>query len=267
MSSYSDIIAKISILVPSLSNTSSSSIWGRIAGVVGSIIDTVKLDMDNNSYVIESSARNLRTYGKQYYIDISLAYQDGDPLVVVDEQTNKFGYSKIDPSKQIVKQVSINRTADNAISVFGAKIDSSGSVIVLTPTQSAGFSDYITSLTPFGLVVSAGTRPAAVIDSTKLYIRYSETYPISQIETDVKSVLNKFQAVLRGDNPVYVNDIESKIEGVQGVRNAYFTGIFATINGVVTAPSDGKFPVEMGYFNFSSRLSTLDPSVVEFEPV
>ena len=84
MATIDTIRQSIQNIAPSLSNTSTSALWNRIASVFAAVIDTTTLNMSNSEEVIRNTALNLRVAGEQYYVDKALAFQVDTPLVIVD---------------------------------------------------------------------------------------------------------------------------------------------------------------------------------------
>lgn len=267
MDFLSQIIASLAITTPELSNTSNASIWQRVVAVFAQLLNTISLNISNSEQVIENSARTLRVAGKQYYIDTALAFQYGDDLMVTDASNYTYGYATIDASKQVVKQVSIYATPNNGVlSMNVCGQDANGNNVAfntIDPDILPSFVDYMNALSPFGISLNIASPTPAIVDATNLYIRYNNTYSLSQIQSAVQAVLITAQSSLRGGAPIYINDIESAINAVPGVRDAYFAGL--TCDGI--APSQGYFIPSQGYYNFSTNLQTLASGVVIFQSV
>lgn len=263
MSTFSDIVAKMAQVAPELTNTSNASLWQRIVAVFAQVIDLIKLNIVNSESVIENAARTLRVAGKQYYITTALAFQEGDALVIVDAPTFKFGYAEIDTSKQIIKQVAINVDNQNRIIYLYActQDPTTGLNIALTPEQLDDFTDYMNSLSPLGIALNIGSNTPSIISASKLFIRYNSSYPLTQIKAEIQNSLKTQQQMLVGESLVYINDIESALSSINGVRDAYFSGI--KCDG--KQPTNGYFIPQSGYYNFSNTL--LDLTDVTFELV
>lgn len=265
MTTYEQIVANIGKTISSLTSTSNSAIWRRLAAVFAETINTVLLNQSNSEVVIETAARTLRVMGKQYYIDTALAFQTGDNLVVVDpsKYAYAYGYETVDPAKQIIKQVAIRVDAQkNVINMHVCTQDANGNNVALTAEQLAEFSNYMTAKSAFGISMMISSPTPSIITTTQLFIRYLDTYSLSQIKNSVKEILITTQGTLLGDSPVFVNDIETALAGVPGVRDAYFVGI--TCDGA--EPTNGILTPASGYFNFSAALQNLTDIVV-FNPI
>lgn len=263
MTTYEQIVANIGKTISSLTSTSNSAIWRRLAAVFAETINTVLLNQSNSEVVIETAARTLRVMGKQYYIDTALAFQTGDNLVVVDPSKYAYGYETVDPAKQIIKQVAIRVDAQkNVINMHVCTQDANGNNVALTAEQLAEFSNYMTAKSAFGISMMISSPTPSIITTTQLFIRYLDTYSLSQIKNSVKEILITTQGTLLGDSPVFVNDIETALAGVPGVRDAYFVGI--TCDGA--QPTNGILTPASGYFNFSAALQNLTDIVV-FNPI
>ena len=254
MTTYEQIVANIGKTISSLTSTSNSAIWRRLAAVFAETINTVLLNQSNSEVVIETAARTLRVMGKQYYIDTALAFQTGDNLVVVDPSKYAYGYEAVDPAKQIIKQVAIRVDAQkNVINMHVCTQDANGNNVALTAEQLAEFSNYMTAKSVFGISMMISSPTPNIITTTQLFIRYLDTYSLFQIKNSVKEILI---------TTVFVNDIETALASVPGVRDAYFVGI--TCDGA--EPTNGILTPASGYFNFSAALQNLTDIVV-FNPI
>lgn len=266
MITFDQIVEKIKAACPELTNTSNASIWQRMAQAISSVFNVMELDMKNSEAVIEYSARNLRVAGKQYYIDMALAFQYGDSIIELDPLTCKYGYKDIDPSKQIIKQVAIRVDAQNGvINMAVCKQAGQGNTqnTPLSAEELEAFKSYVSALSPLGIAINVLSSVPSVVSATKLFIRYINSYSLTAIKSDVKQMLVSAQTSLVGDSPIYVNDIETSLGSIQGVRDAYFQNI--TCDGI--EPTNGYFIPASGYYNFDAVLYDLDASVVIFEPV
>jgi hypothetical protein len=194
--------------------------------------------------------------GRQYYIDTALAFQYGASLTIVDPQTYRYGYATINPDQQIIKQLAISSTDNGLIVMKVAKIDNDGYITPLLAGELQSFSDYMNSFLPLGFQMQITSAEPAVLNCTSLYIRYSKEYSLSVITQQIKDVFLSFQAYLRGDDPLYVNDIESAIKSAPGVRDAYFNNISVTDSSKEDpiTPVNGQITIPAGYFNFAREL-------------
>lgn len=267
MSFFEDIRINLQKIAPVLNNTSASSIVNRIISTVASVLNIVKLEISNSEQTVESSARFLKVMGRQYYIDTALAFQYGASLTIVDPQTYRYGYATINPDQQIIKQLAISSTDNGLIVMKVAKIDNDGYITPLLAGELQSFSDYMNSFLPLGFQMQITSAEPAVLNCTSLYIRYSKEYSLSVITQQIKDVFLSFQAYLRGDDPLYVNDIESAIKSAPGVRDAYFNNISVTDSSKEDpiTPVNGQITIPAGYFNFARELMEMQ-SVNPVEP-
>ena len=259
MTTYEQIVANIGKVVSVLTNASNSAIWRRIAAVFAETINTVLLNQSNSETVIENEARTVRVMGKQYYIDTALAFQSGDNLVVVDQSNYAYGYEVVDPAKQIIKQVTVRVDANKNVVIMNVCTqDENDNNAALTEEQLSEFINYMNAKSAFGISIMISSPTPSIITTSQLYIRYLDTYSLTQIQNGIKDVLITTQGALLGDSPVFVNDIESALAAVPGVRDAYFVGI--TCDGA--EPTNGIITPTSGYFNFSEDLQSLTDIVV-----
>lgn len=267
MSFFEDIRINLQKIAPVLNNTSASSIVNRIISTVASVLNIVKLEISNSEQTVESSARSLKVMGRQYYIDTALAFQYGASLTIVDSRTYRYGYATINPDQQIIKQLAISSTDNGLIVLKVAKIDNDGYITPLLAGELQSFSDYMNNFLPLGFQMHITSTEPAVLNCTSLYIRYSKEYSLSVITQQIKDVFLSFQAYLRGDDPLYVNDIESAIKSAPGVRDAYFNNISVTDSSKEDpiTPVNGQITIPAGYFNFARELVEMQ-SVNPVEP-
>ncbi|WP_417007968.1 hypothetical protein [Alistipes putredinis] len=225
------------------------------------------MEISNSEQTVESSARSLKVMGRQYYIDTALAFQYGASLTIVDSQTYRYGYATINPDQQIIKQLAFSSTDNGLIVMKVAKIDNDGYITPLLAGELQSFSDYMNSFLPLGFQMQITSAEPAVLNCTSLYIRYSKEYSLSVITQQIKDVFLSFQADLRGDDPLYVNDIESAIKSAPGVRDAYFNNISVTDSSEEDpiTPVNGQITIPAGYFNFARELVEMQ-SVNPVEP-
>lgn len=267
MSFFEDIRINLQKIAPVLNNTSASSIVNRIISTVASVLNIIELEISNSEHTVEHSARTLKIMGRQYYIDTAVAFQYGSSLTIVDPQTYRYGYATIDPTQQIIKQLAISSTDNGLIVMKAAKIDNDGYITPLLAVELQSFSDYMNSFLPLGFQMQITSAEPAVLNCTSLYIRYSKEYSLSVITQQIKDVFLSFQADLRGDDPLYVNDIESAIKSAPGIRDAYFNNISVTDSSEEEpiTPVNGQITIPAGYFNFARELVEMQ-SVNPVEP-
>lgn len=267
MSFFEDIRINLRKIAPVLNNTSASSIVNRIISTVASVLNIIELEISNSEHTVEHSARTLKIMGRQYYIHTALAFQYGSSLTIVDSQTYRYGYATIDPTQQIIKQLAISSTDNGLIVLKVAKIDDEGYIARLTSDELQSFSDYMNSFLPLGFQMQITSAAPAILNCTSLYIRYSKEYSLSVIWQQIGEVLLSFQAALRGDDPLYVTDIESAIKSAPGIRDAYFNNISVTDSSEEEpiTPVNGQITIPAGYFNFARELVEMQ-SVNPVEP-
>lgn len=265
MSTFTDIKQRVQTLIPSLTNDSNASIWVRLCQVFAGVIDTTNLNCSNSEKAIEHSARTLRVASRQYYIDMALAYQEGDDLVLLNPATYSYGYAEVDSSKQIIKQVAIGVNTPQSFTLSVAKVETD-TVTPLTKDELTAFISYMELLTPLGIAIEISSNDPTTVDADLLTIRYDPSFSLDTIKSQVGETLIGQQMIIRGSTPLYVNDIESNFRNINGVVDAFFTNPYS-YNGDSAAAvpaSKGILQTQTGYFNFSTDLRDLSPSKVEF---
>ena len=264
MATIDTIRQSVQKVAPELDNTSVSALWNRICSVFAAVIDTVTLNMSNSEEVVRNTALNLRVAGEQYYVDKALAYQDGDSLVIVDPSTYRYGYATVDESKQIVKQVTVTAVPFAAtIKVNAAKQDSDGYNVALSETEAVSLQNYLQRLAPLGISVEVSVIDAvSEVTAQRLFVRYYKSYSLTVIHQAVKSAMISTQGMLVGGDPIYVNDLESALKNIDGVRDAWFLNLTYDDG---QQPADGVITPKSGFFNFSEALTEL--SIVQFDAI
>ena len=186
------IKAYLANILPNL-NSSASAIWTRFVDVFSTIIDILTGEIGRSNTIIETAARSLRVMGQQYYIDKALAYQEGDDLVVVNDETLAMGYAETDTSKQIIKQVYTSVPDNGEIYLKVATTDSDNNLIPLTAQQLDAFKGYMKNWEPVGIAVTVFSQVPDRFDCAHLYVRYSRDYNLIAIQDNIKALLDQFQ--------------------------------------------------------------------------
>lgn len=65
-------------------------------------------------------------------------------------------------------------------------------------------------------------------DCAHLYVRYSRDYNLIAIQDNIKALLDQFQMQRLNRSALYINDIESAIKDITGVRDAFSTALPST---------------------------------------
>lgn len=257
MSSINDIIDNLRILMPEL-NTSATSIIGRIADVVGTVNDITRLEMLRSEQTIAQATRAARVTSASWYIQKALEYQEGDNLTVINPATQELGYETIDETKQIIKQASIGVTGLGIFFLNVATADSDNNVVQLSQSQLDAFRAYFLNFVAMGAQCSVMSNEVAVFECESLTIRYWNNYNLDTIKQNINTVLHDIQVTRRDDMYLYINEVEAQLQTIDGIRDAYFTGVKMHYGDTYDEPDGGRVIVQPGYFNF-------DPAIYDFE--
>ena len=261
MSTLNDIQTNITKVVPELNNTSNSSILQRIIAVFANFVDIVKLEISNSSSIISNAAKTSKVSTRAFYIEKSLAFQYGDVLTIIDQNSLAYGYATINETLQIIKQVNVKwDTTQNIIIVNVATANADGYLEALSSVQLSSFITYLYNFIPLGVQFQITSATPSIFNCQTLFIRYSKLYNLTTIQENVSKTLMSFQQALRGGSPLFVNDIESALRTIAGVKDA--TLFLPTIGGV--APINGILNLPVGYFNFNEVL--INQSAVSTQP-
>lgn len=259
MTTYDKIIANMTAVIQQLNNISKSSLLGRLVNAVAIVIDLIILEINRSSVIITEVARSQRILNKQYYINKSLAFQLGATLEI-DPITGEPKYGTVDPAAQIVKQVAIKQEIGTGIVIKVAKqID--GQNAALAQDELADFETYLVNYFPLGISFNISTGDPDILNATKVYVYYDRAYSLTTIKQQISKSLNSLQIALRGDDPLFQNDIESLLKQISGIRDAYFDSI--VVNGSIT-PVNGLIALPSGYFNFDASLQDIESGKYEF---
>lgn len=264
MSLIDTIWENIQRLIPSI-NTSNAGILRKIAEVVGTVLDIVRLEILRSEETISAAAKIARVTSEAWYVEKAYAYQQGDQVVVVNEATQELGYATIDATKQIIKQASIGVTEGGLYYINVATSDANNNVVPLTQDQLNAFGAYYRNFWGIGAQIQAASNPPAVLSADKLYVRFDKSYNLDTIKNSINVGLHDLQMQRRTTNTLYINDIESYLSGLTGIKDAYFSEIKVSQEGSITTPQDGKIVLSPGYFNFNPNLYDFTNNITIFE--
>jgi hypothetical protein len=248
-------------------NTSNAGILRKIAEVVGTVLDIVRLEILRSEETISAAAKIARVTSEAWYVEKAYAYQQGDQVVVVNEATQELGYATIDATKQIIKQASIGATEEGLYYINVATSDANNNVVSLTQDQLNAFGAYYRNFWGVGAQIQAASNPPAVLSASKLYIRFDKAYNLDTIKNSIYTGLHDLQMQRRTTNILYINDIESYISGLNGIKYAYFSEIKVSQDSGITTPQDGKIVLNPGYFNFDPNLYDFTKNITIFEAI
>lgn len=266
MSAVNDILTAIQRIIPSL-NTSNAGLFSRIAQVVGSFIDIVRLEMLRSEQTVQQATKIARITTQQYYVDRAYAYQSGDRLVVIDPATQELGYATIDETKQIIKQASIGTVSLGIFNLNVATADANNNIIPLTTAQLTAFRNYYLNFRAVGVDITVASNAPAIFTATNLYIRYYKTFNLDDVKQRITKALHDIQVTRRTSNILYINEVETALNNLEGIRDAYFNEVRITNGASTVVPEDGKVVLETGYFNFDPNLYDYSKTLTTFEAV
>lgn len=266
MSVISIIWANLQTLIPDL-NTSNAGIIRKIVETVGAVMDIIRLEMLRSQQVIEEGTRAARITTEAFYIEKAYYYQEGHDLVVINEATQEIGYVQDDPNAQIIKQAVIGETSVGVFYLNVATTDANNNIIPLTQTQLDAFRAYYPNFVAFGAQCPIASPVAAIFSADNLYVRYLRTYNLDNVKASINTALHNIQIQKRTTKRLYVNEIETVLNNLPGVHDAYFNDPFTTFNGEREEPVDGAFSLNPGYFNFDPALYDFTKNKTIFEAV
>lgn len=266
MSIIDQIVTNIGLIVPNL-NTSASSIVRKIAEVVGTIIDIIRLEMLRSEQTISQATKVARVTSQTYYVEQAYNYQDGDQLVVIDPSTQLLGYNPVDVNKQIIKQASIGINSLGVFFLNVATADSDNNIQSLSQDQLDAFREYYQNFIAMGAQCTVASNAPSIFVADNLYIRFYKTYNLEDIKSKINTALHDLQVVRRSSSRLYINEVESYLSAVDGVKDAYFAEPGISYEGTVTTPADGVIEMPSGYFNFDPAFYNFNANKTIFESV
>lgn len=266
MTSINEIWNNIQRIIPSL-NTSAAGILRRITEVFGSVIDIVRLEILRSEQTIAEATKIARVTNQSYYIDQAYNYQEGDPLVVINQATQQLGYAVPDATKQIIKQASIGITSLGIFYINVATADSNNNIMRLSQAQLDAFREYYQNFIAMGAQCTVSSNDPAIFTAVNLYVRFYKTYNLDAIKASINTALHELQTVRRINSLLYINEVETYLSSLTGVRDAYFSDVAIQFNGESTFPQDGKVYLPSGYFNFDPELYNFSGIKTIFESV
>lgn len=158
MSLINTIWGNIQRTIPAM-NTSNAGILRKIAEVVGTVLDIVRLEILRSEQTIAAAAKIARVTSEAWYVEKAYAYQQGDQVVVVNEATQELGYATIDATKQIIKQASMGSNQEGLYYINVATADANNNVVSLTQDQLDAFSAYYRNFWGVGAQVQSASNP------------------------------------------------------------------------------------------------------------
>ena len=266
MSLINTIWDNIQRTIPAM-NTSNAGILRKIAEVVGTVLDIVRLEILRSEQTIAAAAKIARVTSEAWYVEKAYVYQQGDQVVVVNEATQELGYATIDATKQIIKQASMGSSQEGLYYINVATADANNNVVSLTQDQLDAFSAYYRNFWGVGAQIQAASNAPAVLSADKLYVRFDKSYNLDTIKNSINTGLHDLQMQRRTTNVLYINDIESYISGLNGIKDAYFSEVKVSQDGDSTTPQDGKIVLNPGYFNFDPNLYDFTKNITIFEAI
>jgi hypothetical protein len=210
--------------------------------------------MLRSEQTINAATRKGRVTSEQFYVDMAYKYQEGDNLVVVNPATQELGYEVIDETKQIIKQANIGVSSLGIFFLNIATADNNNNILALTPAQVDAFREYYQNFIAMGAQCTITSQTPAIFSAEHLYIRFYRTYNLESIKEKLTKAFHDLQIQKRSNNKLYVNEVESYLSSIDGVRDAYFFEPSISFNDEVLKPEDGVFILQPGYFNFDPTL-------------
>lgn len=214
--------------------------------------------------IVETNAKNSRTYVEQWYHAESLNYIDGVPLVwngsFFDYDTTGLTPEEIE-ARKVIKRCAVKKLAQGVGQIKVATVDNAGNSVPLPPAVLSRFSNVMMQKAPVGTKLEFVNREA---DDLKIYLKVwvddliidkttgrilttdEEIYP-------VKEVMREYLANLSFDGRFVKTFCTDKIQQATGVVIPKITSAQHKYGGYNWASFDEFVTADAGHFRLSDE--------------
>lgn len=269
MATKDNIVTALKTAIPDL-NTSSTSIIGAIVDPVSVATDAALLEVNRTPIVINKILQNQKYTTPQHYINILLAWQEGDELKLIDPIMMTRAYEVINPAKQNCKQAFMNM---DTAEIYVNTIDADGMLTLMTDAQLEDISSYFEFYRSVGFSFLVLSHKPAILRADKLVIRFARSYSRTQVIANVQAKMKEFQVTPHFTSEVLINTIESTIRETDGVQDAYLANPYIEVPHTYDSGSDifnfvdGSVVIPTVAVNFWPDAFTANPLTFEMIPV
>ena len=244
-----EIVNKKEDLLPSLTNTSSTSVWNLWADLSASVISIFETIFYNEKEYLITEIENKRYGSLSWLSDKCKEFQYGDSLTFGDD--GSIYYDVIDEDKQIVKQASIIENEDGSLLVKVAK-ETNGEFEPLEDlTELATFTNYIEQIKIAGTVITTLSLNGDVIDGLA-QVFYDGVYTEEELKTNLTSSLEAYKNNIGFDGVIIKNDLIQIIRETDGIDDVLFSTLNVTGYGELAEELERTYTTKSGYFNYTN---------------
>lgn len=244
------IIEAIKKIFPN-ANTSATALWRRLVDIFSSIVDIIYGDIEYTKDSLFEYGRSVRIMTKQYYIDKALAWQKGDSLVIIDDDTKQLGYKEIIPEHQIIKQAQVYFSEGQGLVINVAEEATDGGLQKLSSSDYDAFITYIGNFIPLGLNYQIQSEDPDILSFPDgLHVYYDSLTSLDELKSEIETEMDNLVKSSRIGEFLYSSVIEDAIESISGVESVSISRFRLTAtNGAITTSSSGRARLYAGYFN------------------
>lgn len=221
-------------------SNSKMSIMNGLTWVVAAIIHSFETLLDVFAVDI-SEVINSRINGTSvYYANALLQYQKGDTLSVREDGL-AFGYAEIDPTKQIITQVSYMESTDdsNLDSKLILKVATGekGNLTAIHKEDLVPIVAYINKIKFAGTRVEVTSHDGDVL-VPRLTVYYDGAIPENEVYSNIEGKLKEYIMNIPFDSSVYVSKIIEAIRSAEHITDVHVDEKAIPAQGVFIASYD-----------------------------
>ena len=242
-------------------NTATSGFFATFKRFCATILVFFSEEYDRQSLALSEIVQSQIIGSRQWYKDKALAFQEGDPLVVIDGEPQ---YATVDDSKKVVKHVSvIDRTlTDEGGTGLYLKVakGEATSRMPLSSEELAKFKEYIDDVGLAGISIIAESRNADLLKlgltltlDRRVFtltneIAGSPGFYSSSTPNEFTSEINKYLQGLEFDSILFVDKLVDVLQAISGVVSVHVDSVSATPDrGTEVSITDGRYESKSGY--------------------
>lgn len=254
MSTLQIILANIFTLL-GWTNTSTTSIWYKMAQAMSIPVDNTITELSNNLTTINSTISN-KNYGRAgWYVTTSLAFQYGYSLSI-DPVTLQYFYATIDPTALIISQAAFENSGSG---LFLKVATLTGSTLgPLSSDQLTAFQSYFNVYELPGLPVTIISIAPNILNFSAI-ATYSAAYDLPTLKTNISNALTAFASTFQFDGVLYIANLQTYMTvNVPGLISFYVSG-----QQLDSVSFGGQTNLTAGYFDYSPNVE----NQIQYQPV
>lgn len=234
-------------------SSSETAEWKLYADVsAGAAFDTEN-SVEKTKQEIKDYVDLKQPYSIFIYPDLIKEFQNGDNLVVTN---GKAGYTTIDPSKQIVTNVTVTEEQDGELRFKVAKTVG-GEKVQLTATEFNNLKAYIQKRRAPGVKFVLFSLPADVL-TYRIEAKFNTLYTEASVNDALLDALLSFQDNFRYDGYLIYGELYTVLKSVPGVESLNLEIDVLMGNGTNVTDMEEYVELSAGYFNYDDVNSSIE---------